>query len=89
MKFTLRNLFFIVFLFSLGNINSQSRTKVNFGSDWEFKKEETNSNWEKITIPHTAKIEPLVVNNQFQGTCWYQKKFKVVHSKNNEILNLF
>ncbi len=60
MKFILKYLFFLVFLFSIGNINSQSRTKVNFGSDWEFKREEANANWEKITIPHTAKIEPLV-----------------------------
>lgn len=89
MKFILRNTFFLVFLFSIGNINSQSRTKVNFGSDWEFKREEANSNWEKITIPHTAKIEPLVVNNQFQGTCWYQKKFDVAHSKNKKIFLYF
>jgi beta-galactosidase len=89
MKHFFKNTLFLLFFFSIGNINSQSRTKVNFGSDWEFKREETNSNWEKITIPHTAKIEPLVVNNQFQGTCWYQKKFDVAHSKNNKIFLYF
>jgi len=89
MKFILRNLFFIVLFFSIGKTNAQSRTKVNFGSDWEFKREETNSNWEKITIPHTAKIEPLVVNNQFQGTCWYQKKFKISNSKNQKVFLYF
>ena len=87
MKFILRNILFLAFLFSIGNINSQSRTKINFGSDWEFKREEANSNWEKITIPHTAKIEPLVVNNQFQGTCWYEKIFTVAHSKNMKVLD--
>lgn len=89
MKFIMRNILFLVFLFSIGNINSQSRTKVNFGSDWEFKREEANSNWEKITIPHTAKIEPLVVNNQFQGTCWYQKKFAVSNAKNKKVFLYF
>ncbi|WP_281297613.1 glycoside hydrolase family 2 TIM barrel-domain containing protein [Flavobacterium limnophilum] len=89
MKFILRNLFFIVLFFSIGKTNAQSRTKVNFGSDWEFKREEANSNWEKITIPHTAKIEPLVVNNQFQGTCWYQKNFKVANSKNKKVFLYF
>ena len=89
MKFILRNILFLVFLFSVGNINSQSRTKVNFGSDWEFKREESNSNWEKITIPHTAKVEPLVVNNQFQGTSWYQKKFNVAYSKNKKVFLYF
>ena len=67
MNIKFNSLLFLVFLFSFVKINSQSRTKVNFGSDWEFKRDEPNSNWEKITIPHTAKIEPLVVNNQFQG----------------------
>jgi beta-galactosidase len=89
MKSIFKSLIFLVFLFSIGNINSQSRTKINFGSDWEFKREEPNSNWEKITIPHTAKIEPLVVNDQFQGSCWYQKKFTVSNTKNKKVFLYF
>jgi beta-galactosidase len=85
----MRNILFLLFLFCMGNVNSQSRTKVNFGSDWEFKREEANAKWEKITIPHTAKIEPLVVNNQFQGTCWYQKKFTLAHSNNKKVFLYF
>lgn len=90
MKLKFKSLLFVAFLFSVGNINSQSRTKVNFGSDWEFKIEENKtSDWEKITIPHTAKIEPLVVNNQFQGTCWYQKKFTVANAKSKKVFLYF
>ncbi|MEN9908674.1 MAG: hypothetical protein RLZZ540_1823 [Bacteroidota bacterium] len=79
----------ILLVFSVEKANSQSRTKVNFGSDWEFKREENNSNWEKVSIPHTAKIEPLVVNNQFQGTSWYQKKFKVGDFTNKKVFLYF
>lgn len=89
MKFILKNTLFFIFLFSIGKINSQSRTKDNFGSDWEFKREETNSNWEKITIPHTARIENLVVVKQFQGTFWYQKKFTVSNAKNKKVFLYF
>ena len=89
MKFIMRNILFLVILFSIGNVNSQSRTKVNFGSDWEFKREGANANWEIITIPHTAKIEPLVVNDQFQGNCWYQKKFTVSNAKNKKVFLYF
>jgi beta-galactosidase len=90
MKFILRNILFLLLIFSIGRTMAQSRTKVNFGSDWEFKREEiTSSNWEKITIPHTAKIEPLVVNNQFQGNCWYQKKFTVPKSNNKKVFLYF
>ena len=89
MKFILKNIFFLVFLSSIGTINSQSRSKVNFGSDWEFKREGANSNWEKATIPHTARIENLVVVKQFQGTCWYQKKFNVASSKNKKVFLYF
>jgi beta-galactosidase len=80
----------ITLTFSFGKVQAQSRTKINFGFDWEFKREEKiASNWEKITIPHTDKIEPLVVNNQFQGTSWYQKKFKVGNSNNKKIFLYF
>jgi beta-galactosidase len=90
MKSILRNILFLLYLISTGSVYSQNRTKVNFGSDWEFKREENStSNWEKITIPHTSKIEPLVVNNQFQGTCWYQKKFTVPKSKNKKVFLYF
>lgn len=89
MKSILKNILCFILLFSTGAINSQSRTKVNFGLDWEFKREETNSNWEKITIPHTARIENLVVVKQFQGTCWYQKKFSVGKLKNKKVFLYF
>ncbi|HQZ24023.1 MAG TPA: glycoside hydrolase family 2 TIM barrel-domain containing protein [Flavobacterium sp.] len=89
MKFILRNILFLLLIFSIGKATAQTRTKINFGSDWEFKREEANSNWEKITIPHSAKIEPLVVNNQFQGDCWYQKKFTISNTKNKKVFLYF
>jgi beta-galactosidase len=83
-------LLLIVLNFSFGKVQAQSRTKANFGFNWEFKSEEkTPTNWEKVTVPHTVKIEPLVVNNQFQGTSWYQKKFKVGNSKNKKVFLYF
>jgi len=89
MKFSFRNILFLMLIFSLGKMNAQSRTKVNFGSDWKFKREESGSNWEKITIPHTDKVENLVVVKQFQGNSWYQKKFKVTHSGNKKFFLYF
>jgi beta-galactosidase len=89
MKSILKNIFFLLLLFSFKIITAQTRTKVNFGSDWEFKREETNSSWEKITIPHSARIENLVVVKQFQGNCWYQKKFTVSNAKNKKVFLYF
>ncbi|NOR34248.1 MAG: DUF4982 domain-containing protein [Bacteroidales bacterium] len=36
-----------------------------------------DSGWEQIRIPHTSRLEPLLVNDQWQGICWYRKKFKL------------
>ncbi len=34
--------------------------------------EVNDSLFANVTLPHTANPEPLVVNNQWQGTCWYR-----------------
>ena len=65
-----------------------------FNSSWKFKallsendtsliystKELDDSNWDQVTLPHSAKTEPLIVNNQWQGVCWYRKDFTISDS---------
>ncbi|HNW50890.1 MAG TPA: glycoside hydrolase family 2 TIM barrel-domain containing protein [Prolixibacteraceae bacterium] len=59
--------------------------KTNFNDDWQFAitseaVDQTggeNIPWENISLPHTPTIEPKVVNNQWQGICWYRKQFKL------------
>ncbi len=82
--------FIALLLFSCSKeVTDYTRTKTNFGSDWKFTKDSTSLNWEKITIPNTAQIEPLVVNNQWQGNCWYQKKFDVERVENEKVFLYF
>ena len=88
MKITIKFLFAFLFLFSFENGEAQTRTKTNFGSDWEFRKEGQDT-WEKVTLPHTANIENLVVVKQFQGVSYYQKKFKANPSKESKVFLYF
>lgn len=63
-------------------------TKVKFNSDWYFTKAENETisddtylvnndfkSWQKVSLPHTANLEPKIVNNQWQGVSWYAKNF--------------
>ncbi len=77
--------FFIVLLSSCTNPSATSssdkeRSVSDFGAGWQFqriKDSGENTEWETVNIPHTVKIEPLVVNDQWQGISHYQKEFKV------------
>ncbi len=57
------------------------RTHKNFGSNWLFKKTTDMhagiAPWDTVNLPHTAHIEPLVVNDQWQGMATYKKYFDV------------
>ena len=63
--------------------------KQNFNDHWKFirvnddlKADYSSSdiidkNWENVSLPHTANLEPLIVNNQWQGLCWYRKHLNI------------
>lgn len=59
------------------------RTKANFGTDWEFRRE--NTGWEKVTLPHTADVEKLVVIDQYQGVFEYRKTFRAPVSASQDV----
>ena len=62
------------------SLTTEPRVKQNFGRNWEFRRLEDTleeENWETVNIPHSVKIEPLVVNDQWQGKAVYRKNFQV------------
>lgn len=76
-------------VFVLGSF-FKSQAQTLFNTNWEFVKDIDTSlskdilcskadktiKWEKVTLPHTPQIEPVIkVNEQWQGTCYYRKYF--------------
>lgn len=71
----------------------------NFNTNWEFVKDIDTANsgqvlsaahpdnisWEKVSLPHTPRIEPVnKVTEQWQGTCFYRKFFTIAAANNNK-----
>ncbi|WP_372775240.1 glycoside hydrolase family 2 TIM barrel-domain containing protein [Mangrovibacterium sp.] len=73
------------------NLKAEIIGRQNFNQGWKFKllNDKTlwgdsyespgldDADWEAVSLPHTARLESLVVNNQWQGICWYRKTFPV------------
>ncbi|WP_019028897.1 glycoside hydrolase family 2 protein [Colwellia piezophila] len=72
---------------------TQISTTVNINKGWQFKRldaEQVDAPWQLVNLPHTPKIEPLVVNEQWQGAAWYQKELMLDQKwKNNKVFIRF
>ena len=74
-------------LHQTGKVRPQQETAPfagteNFGNNWQFKRLSNidfpaDEEWEEVVIPHSVRIEPLVVNDQWQGISLYRKFFPV------------
>ena len=74
---------------------------INFNNGWKFTRLDSTQNeekfqsikyndnsWESIHLPHTAFVEPLIVNDQWQGICWYRKKFALMPEHEDKIIQI-
>ncbi|MFZ5941015.1 MAG: glycoside hydrolase family 2 TIM barrel-domain containing protein [Bacteroidota bacterium] len=62
-----------------------SQPGILFNDNWSFVMDSAevpgaldslvSSDWVNVSLPHSPRIEPLVVNDQWQGICWYRKAF--------------
>jgi beta-galactosidase len=56
-----------------------SAEEVPFNAGWLFHRDGATfdpSRAERVELPHTTRLEPRVVNDQWQGDAWYEKRFK-------------
>ena len=75
---------------------AQTAIKLSFNEDWQFQKSPAHATafqpeakaWEKVSLPHTPKLEPLLVNDQWQGIALYQKQFNAPKSWQGQRLYL-
>lgn len=61
-----------------------------FNSGWKFylgecaggeQPEFNDRSWASVVLPHTAHVEPLIVNDQWMGIAWYRNAFDVSESQ--------
>jgi len=81
-----------IFIGCTAQQESSFQRDINFNRDWKFCRLDSNQinidqefqltalrddDWQTVILPHTPRIEPLVVNDQWQGICWYRKHFTI------------
>ncbi|MDO6492430.1 MULTISPECIES: glycoside hydrolase family 2 TIM barrel-domain containing protein [unclassified Cellulophaga] len=91
--------FFILLLsLALHSCAQDEPTTINLNKDWKFKivdeskisdkelftADFNDKDWQDVQLPHTANLEPLVVNNQWQGICWYRRTITIAKEDANK-----
>ncbi len=85
----MKNLILLILLIPNILSSQNCREILNFNTGWQFQNQEdftsttilpfqseySFNSWETVNLPHTAKIEPLVIENPWQGVSWYKKDF--------------
>lgn len=91
MKFFLLCLLFIAIYILPLKAQKTPASVIDFNKDWQFVKDidtastaqtlsalHTSIAWQKVSLPHTAHIEPVnKIIEQWQGTCYYRKFFTI------------
>lgn len=71
----------LCFLISSNNTDAADKHEHVLDRGWEFSKSEVDValnnleqlDWEEVTVPHSPKIEPKIVNNQWRGFAFYKR----------------
>jgi beta-galactosidase len=86
-------LFLLVAFAWLPNANAN---EFPFNDGWQFTRREAgapdhppaSARWSDVTLPHTARVEPRIVNDQWQGIAFYRKRFDVPSDWRGKVLLL-
>ena len=90
-KENISHLVLLFLIVSLWGCHDRIEGKQSFNDGWKYsllddsavndqdfsRPDYDDAAWQSVHLPHTANIEPLVVNDQWQGICWYRKTFQV------------
>ena len=74
------------------NVDTERSSTDLFNDGWLFVRSDSQpaairpDKMEKVILPHTPRLEPLTVNNQWQGICYYAKKFMLPEALKGKLL---
>lgn len=74
------------------NVDTGRSSTDLFNDGWLFVRSDSQpasirpDKMEKVILPHTPRLEPLTVNNQWQGICYYAKKFMLPQALKGKLL---
>lgn len=69
----MKKLTWILFLLALSCSTPDYFKVQELNTGWEFWKDQDPEGIQNVFLPHTPQLEPYLVNDQWQGICWYRK----------------